>query len=278
MAVECMLLLSPTLSDAAVFAGSSEIAAALGVANAQTIQPKKVWRTNSTTGQYLTVDYGSTVAANALAIVGHNLSSAATLRVRAAASAAAVTASPLLDTTALSAWPASGKPSIASWSNFTALLKWTNTTAYRYWRVDIADASPLASYFDFGRIVLAPYWQPSINFDLGGTPFAFAPVDIQTVTPYGYTFTDRRSDSAPRLFEIAVYALSQREAFDGIYEIQRLRGVWGDVICALDPGADTDFHRFVMQGCFTAGAAYSLPPLFDGGNMFGAGIKLREFL
>ena len=225
------------------------------------------------------MDFGSAVAANALAIAGHNFSGAATLRVRAAASAAAVTAAPLLDTTALSAWPASGKPSIASWSNWTSLLKWTNTTAYRYWRVDFADSAPLASYFDFGRIVLGPYWQPSLNFDIGGTPFAFSPLDIQTVTPYGYTFTDRRGDSAPRLFEIALYSLTQREAFDGIYEIQRLRGLWGDLICALDPGADTDFHRFIMQGCFTAGAAYPLPPAFDAsGNMFGAGIKLREFL
>lgn len=278
MASERMLLLSPSLSDAASFAASSELST-LGVINAQNIQPKKVWRTNSTTGQFLTVDFGSAVPANALAIVGHNLSGNATLRVRAAASAAAVTAAPPIDTAAQSAWPSTGKPTIGNWPNLTSLLKWTNGTAYRYWRVDFADPSPLATYLDFGRIVLGAYWQPSINFDLGGTPLGFAPTDIQTATPYGYTFPDRRAESAPRLFELQCYAVNQREALDGIYEIQRLRGLWGDVICCLDPGATTDFHRYVMQGCFTAGGSYPLPPAFDSdGNMFGVGIKLREFL
>lgn len=35
----------------------------------------------------------------------------------------------------------------------------------------------------------------------------------------------------------------------------------------------------VFQPLFTAGGAYTLPPVFDdAGSMFGAAIKLREFI
>ena len=69
------------------------------------------------------------------------------------------------------------------------------------------------------------------------------------------------------------------DALRGIGEIQRQRGLWGDVICCLGPGETSDLHTMTMQGCFTTGGSYTLPPVFDAeGNMWGAAIRLREFI
>lgn len=275
---EALILMSPAASDSATVAASSE-ASGLPATNLQTVQPRKKWRSTGTSAEYLLVTFAAGVACDCLALVGHNLGASATVRIRGANSGAAVTAAPVYDSGVVSAWPTSGKPSVTSWSQHTLLKKWSNSTALTNWRIDLADSAPVTTYLEAGRLALGDCWQPSIGFDVGGTPLGFEAADVQTRSAYGGLFTERRSASPPRTFDLAIYALSKREAFDGIYEIQRLRGLWGDVICCLDPSETADLHRFTMQGAFTAGGAYTLPPSFDdAGNMFGAGIKLREFI
>jgi len=274
---ERFLILSPRESDAATLVASSQ-ETALPVANLQNMQPAKVWRATSATPQSITLDFGYPVAANALALVGHNLTDAGMLRVRGATTQAAVTASPAVDASG-SAWPVTGKPVAQNWPHHTSLLRWSNDLPYQYWQVDIADGGSVLTYIEVGRLMLGRAFQPTVNFDFGGQPLSFETADIQTRTPYGRTFTDRRTISPPRNFEVTVYAMTKREAFDGLAELQRLRGTWGDVVCALDPGDSTDFHRFTMQGVFGVGGAYTLPIAFDSdGNMFGAGIRLREVI
>jgi hypothetical protein len=276
--MERFLLLSPRDSDAATLSASSAVAS-LPVTNLQTIQPAQVWRSADNAPQTIDVAFPSAVAANALALVATNVSGAALVRIRAAVLLSDVEASPALDTGWQPLFPPTGRPIEPDWPSTIGLRRWTNDTAYRFWRVEIADGLGAVSYIEAGRLVLGRAWQPTQNLDLGGTPFGFAPADVQLASTFGRTFTNRRSISPPRLFEISVFALNKREAFDGIFELQRLRGLWGDVVCALDPGEGADFHRFTMQGVFTAGGAYTLPPAFDdAGSMFGAAIKLREFI
>jgi hypothetical protein len=148
-----------------------------------------------------------------------------------------------------------------------------------FWRVEIIDPAAGQTYLEAGRLVLGRAWQPSTNFDIGGTPLAFDPTDVVAQTPSGHTFTDRRAGSPPRLFNIIITAANRREVMDGIAEIQRLRGTWGDVICCLDPGETTDFHLLSMQGRLTQGGQFPSPALFDAsGYTWGASILLREFL
>lgn len=276
--VSAFLLLTPRESDAATIAASSEVAG-LTAANLQTRDPAEKWRTDGATEASLAIALAAPVAADSVALVAHNLSDTGVIRVRGAVLEADVTSDPDVDTGWQSAWPTTGKPTVPDWPNFISLARWTAPGSFQYWQVDIADPSAALTYLEAGRLMLGQAWQPSINFDLGGTPLGFDPTDVQAKTPYGRTFTDRRTASPARLFEIALYALTKREAFDGIYEIQRLAGLAGDVVCALDPGASTDFHRFVMQGVFLQGGAYTLPPAFDAdGNMFGAGARLRELI
>lgn len=272
-----LTFLSPTLSDAATLAASSQVST-LPVANLQNMQPKKKWRSSGTT-EYITLDFGAAGAAlNSLALIGHNLTSAATLRVRGKATSD-VTVSPTVDTTALSAWPATGKPSDSYWNHFLSWLEWSNTTALRYWRLDIADAGNAAGYLQAGRLMAGIYWRPSINFDNDGVPFAFDQKDVQVFTDYGQSFTDMRARSAPRIGQLKHTSLDRREVFDGIADMQRLRGLWGDVVCLLDAAETTDFHRYSMQCLFTTPQSHSLAPYYTAnGQMWTALYNLREVI
>lgn len=274
---ERLLLLSPRDSDAATLTASAELSA-LPVGNLQSMQPQKVWRALATSA-YVTVAFASPVNVNALALVGHNLSEAAVIRLRAAVALENLTTAPDIDTGWRSAWPTSGKPLAPSWPVRLSLLKWSTGAAVLYARVDIADPSAAQTYIEAGRLVIGQAWQPATNFDLEGTPLAFDARDVRVTTPYGYTFTDRRAASAARRFALKITAANQREVLDGIAELQRLRGLWGDVICALDPAATTDFHRYAMQGVFENAAAFPVVPLFDAnGVQYGATVPLIELL
>lgn len=275
---QAFLLLSPRDSDLATMTASTEVVGA-EVRKLQTRQPSEVWRSTSAVPQYIDVMFPYPVAANAMALVASNAGPLGMVRVHAATAYALLDVAPGVDTGLRSLWPGGIKPNVPDWPVHTCLLQWTNENPYQFWRVTILDGGSVLTYHEAGRLVLGRAFQPSINFDYGGTPLGYASVDVQAQTPYGRTFTDRRTASAPRVFELSVYSLNKREAFDGLGEIQRTRGLWGDVICALDPGERTDFHRFTMQGVFTSAAAYTLPPVFDrDGHMFGAGIKLRELI
>lgn len=272
-----VLLLSPRDSDLATMVANTQVGT-LPVANLQTAQPQKKWRSTTTT-EFITVTFAGPIAANMMALVAHNLSAIAVVRVRGAIVQANLTGAPDLDTGWQSPWPVTGKPIMAAWPNYLSALRWTNTAALQYWRVDIADPAAGQTYIEAGRLVLGVAWQPSTNFDLSGTPLAFDARDVQFTTPYGFTFLDQRAASAPRKFAVVISATNRREVMDGISEIQRLRGLWGDVICCLDPAETTDFHRFSLQGVFTAAPAFGIQPFYDvNGGMWGATLPLLELL
>ena len=273
-----VIILSPKASDAATLAASSAVAT-LPVSNLQNMQPKRKHRFTGCTSEYVEFDFGAGgCAANGFAYIGHNGTSALTVRVRGKATYP-VTSSPTVDTTAVSAWPVTGKPTDAGFPHFLSWVSWVNSTALRYWRVDFADAANPAGYLEGGRAMLGAYWQPTITIDLGGVPLGFDQRDVQTFTEYGETFTDARNVSAPRLFQVQISAADRNEVLSGISEIRRLRGMWGDVACLLDPAATTHFHRHSMQGIFTAQQRHNMTQLFtSNGEMWSVDLPLREVI
>ena len=273
-ASERLLLLSPQDSDQATISASS-VVATLPAPNLQNVQPTRKWRSAGGVAS-LTIT-GLDVAANTLALVGVNFTSSCWMRLRGAATLDGITDAPAIDTLLRSPWPGGVKPSARNWPQHTVLLRWDNESVLDFWKIDIVDSG--VEYLEAGRLMMGRAWQPSDNWDLGGEPIAFDPRDVAAETDRGHTFTDRKTLSAPRQFELRITAGNRREVLDGLAEMQRLRGTWGDVLCCLDPGETTDAHLFTMQGRFLSGPRYAMPPLFDsGGNMIGAGILLREFL
>jgi hypothetical protein len=268
-------LLSGVLSDQAVLTPSGAVSG-LPVINLQDREPANKWKVEASYA-YIDIVFPFPVPVNTIALVGGLLSSMGILRVSSSLTALGLVNSRIFDTGWRSAWWLGGKPAVSRWGQYLNWLQFENNTESPYWRLEISD--PGQTSLQFGRLMAGVRWQPSNNFDLGGNILGFAPTDIQIHTPYGRTFTNQRSLTPPRIFELTASSLNRRQAFDGIYEMQRLAGMHGDVVCVIDPSATTDFHRLSMQGHFTAGGAYSAPPVIDkDGFRYGAAIKLREFL
>jgi len=257
-----ILFLSPRLSDAATLTASSEVTS-LPATFVQNQEPSKKWRTTGCTGESLILDFGvGGTVIDAVAVVGHNLTSDATIRLRIANTVGNLTAAPAEDSTALSAWPSSGKHADEDWAHELSLIQIVNATARRYAQIDFADAANPAGYLEFGRIAVGRPWQPTANLDLDPA-IGFVPIDVQEPNSYGQTFTDPRP-YAQRQFDLSFSSIDQDDVHDYAMELSRLRGQAGDIIVSIDPEATTRFHRWSMQALFAGRASYKAQPLWDG--------------
>lgn len=258
------LFLSSRHADGATVVGSSELSA-LPAANVQKLRPDKVWRATGCTAEYLTIDFGSAVAADALALVAHNLTESATLRMRGASTAANVTAAPAVDTTAVSAWPASGKPTDPDWPYYFSLLTWSNAVAYRYWRLDIADSTNPAGYVQAGRLFAGPNFVPATNVDIN-VGIGLSSPGLVARSSFGKVFADDRGAPA-RAFVLPMSSITETELTDSIFELQRYCGLARDFAFCLDPSATTRFHKYSSQVMFASLNVAQAQPLWDSGNV-----------
>jgi len=114
--------------------------------NVQDTQLIMTWRTNSLTGQYLKIDAGEgkTITATCAAIVAHNLTSSATIKIQA---------------NATDSW--GGTPSVDESFSYDAaiMVRFFTSAAYRFWRFYFDDATNPDAYIEIGRLVLCVYYQ-----------------------------------------------------------------------------------------------------------------------
>lgn len=265
-------ILSPREFDAATLAATSQVDS-LPVVNIQNQRPTKVYRT-TTTETYITVTFASDIAANMLA-VRHKMGPEAVGRVWLADTVENTVVAPQHDTGWQSLYPPSGKPNMPDMASFYSALTWSNDNLWPCARIGLADPSS-SGHFDICRVTLGRGWRPDHNYDFDGIPLGRIPKDVQTETDYGQVFTDRRG--SPRHFRLSLSAASEDEIYDGLDEIQRLRGLWGDVWVFLDLGADQRFQKMSMQGLFTLPSEFQVRSAFggDGRATFTTNIAVRE--
>lgn len=254
------LFLSSRWIDAASVAASSE-EGLLTADHVQTTRPDQVWRATGATAEYLTWDFGEDVIVEALALVAHNLSASATLRLRLGTSEANVTAAPGFDSGVVSAWPTSGKPDDLDWQAYFSLVLADNSTGYRYGRVDIADPSNADGYVQAGRLFVGPAFVPAINVDLNPSLGLVSPDEVGR-TAFGHAFGDNRGPAA-RLMQLPMSALDEDEMGNEMFELQRYCGLSKDFALCLDPAATTRFHRYSMQARFSSLNSFTAQPAWN---------------
>jgi len=272
---ERVWFLSPASSDAATLASTTAVGS-LPITNLQDQAPSKRWRSSASVVEAITIDFGYPIAANALALVAHNLSSQGVLRVRGAVTSGAITSAPIVETNWVSAWPLGVKPAEPDWLNYVSLIRFTNDEPMRYWRLDIVDPASTQTYVEAGRLALGRAWQPTygLSFD---TTMTYRSSDLQINSPWNTIYTDARFPA--RVFDMRFEAHEQRDAFDGAMELQRRRGMAKDVIVSLDPAETTDFHRYTMQGVMTNISAVTRQPLWsNNGPLYQFSIQLQEII
>lgn len=269
-----LFLSSRWINDAVVTASS--VQGSLSADYVQVMDPAQVWRATGCAAEYLDFAFDGAVAANALVIVGHNLSALATLRLRLAATAADVTAAPAVDTTALSAWPSSGKHGALDWPYEFSLLTWSNSTAYGFGRLDIEDPTNPDGFVQAGRLFCGPGFVPSANVD--NTPrLGLISPDEAARTPFGRSIGDSRGPAA-RAMEVTFSHLDEDEMGDELLELQRYCGLARDFAFCLDPEAMTRFHRYSGQFRIAALNAVQAIPFWNADNnqVWQATIPLEE--
>jgi hypothetical protein len=257
----CLFLSSRTIDRAAVVAGTE--VSGLPASYLADIQPAKKWRTTGKTGQYLNITLEAAEACDTAAFIAPNFRASTVVRIYAAETADALMSGPALDTGWQSPWPGGEKPTVLDWPVFTSLLRWTNTDAYKHWRVEFADPGGLLGYFDLGRVLLGQAFQPRFNVDVNPALGLQSP-DAQARTPFARTYTDPRGPASRRL-TLPFSGVRHDDLVGALFELQRYCGLARDFVFALDPGAlRKDSHLYTLQALFADQAQFEAQPWWDG--------------
>jgi len=199
-----------------------------------------------------TLDLGRSASMSVVAVVRHNLSTAAVWRLRVASDAAFTSpvydsaldlppgASPVLPL----AWPTIYPIDTLEWEddNF-----WTGTvseeerrvypsillivlprlTAGRYVRIEIEDEANPDGYVELGRLFVGRAWRPQYNASTGASIGWETDTAVQRALS-GTPYFDRKAGRRVTRFELNV--LSRDEAMAGVFELQRRAGLDGEIL------------------------------------------------
>lgn len=216
------------LADAGTVSGGGGVST-LPVQNVQDPQPRKVYRTLSTSA-YVIADLGSAQAADLLALAGTNLTTAATgARVRASNLDPTVTSSLVYDSSADGAVVSIG-PDPRYLGDLFVLFGSQQTA--RYWRIDVSDAT--LSAIDIGRLWVGPKFVPSRNVSYG-YGFGWGSTGVQQRSVYGQLHVKRGAQF--RVARLALEMLTEAEMAASLAELQRIAGAAGDVLFVENPVA-----------------------------------------
>lgn len=263
-----LVIATPELVDAATLAAGSE-AAGMGVANLQSDQPSERWRSGSLSASpapsvYIEADLGGPQAIDTVILHGHNLTSAATWRIRGATSQANLTAAPGYDSrpagspaTDISAWPASGRPTTSGakgWPGPLFSLLWlgdggAGAQNFRWWRVDLEDAANPDDYIQAGRLIVDGAWQPSRDMHFDAAAFIVDPSPREE-TVGGQIHAVARPRR--RSWAFSLFALGEDELYADGFDLAMRRGQATPLFLIRDPQATTHLHRQALYGLVTS--------------------------
>ena len=107
-----------------------------------------------------------------------------------------------------------------------ARIKPAAVQTYRYWRSDMADESNPAGYLQLGRVFLGTGWTPTYNM-VYGAGIGYDPRSSSVETDSGAEYSVVRPN--PRTASVALEYMTEAEAMDGIFEMQRQLGTTDEV-------------------------------------------------
>lgn len=265
--------------------------AALPATNVQNRRISKVARSSNalTTSTLLNIDQGasSPVAIGCLALVVHNMSVSATVRIRG--DDAADFATPVYDSGWLNVWPAGIIPQdLLEWEDDNFWLGTISQNAIagyrapythypataqplRYWRIEISDTSNTDGWVQVGRVFLGKVWAPAYNMAYGMT-FGYTDATALETSLTGEEFFDVRTRFRTHKFDLSF--LSKEEAWSYILNMQQQLGVSGELLISGDRSDTTNTPRM----CFLGRMATITPIVTQYHNVWNTSFEIREIL
>ena len=229
------------LIDGATLSGGSWFAA-LPLTNLQDRRLGVLARSTDATTASTKFDtnLGSAQSIRIIALVNHNLSNAATFRVKGSSSSSFATT--VYDSGALDVWPAAYLATVTDNGTgiWTRALCLPSATSAQYWRVEITDTANTAGYVQFGRLFIGPAWQPEINIAYNGGITVEDTSVIQTAIG-GADYFDERP--RVRILRFSTNYMTEADAMNYAYEIQNRMGVTSEVFVVWNPDDTTHAPR-----------------------------------
>ena len=118
----------------------------------------------------------------------------------------------------------------------------------RHLRLELDDPAHPDGFLQAGRLVVGPAWQPRINLQYGWTIEQID--DSRTVRSRGgQSYVDVQPKY--RRLRFSFDYLQRDEVFGHAYEMERLKGVGGDLMVMVDPDDPQHRHRHTVYGALT---------------------------
>jgi hypothetical protein len=212
-----MLIAWDNKADAAAITAGSEVTT-LPASNVQQRHLSRKWYTApAVNSSFIVLDLGASLSCQLLAVLGTNLTSAATVRVRGSVTDPTATGSLAVDTGVVSAGVKDGYGAI--YKDLVAAV------ASRYWRIDIADAS--LTQLKVGGVFLGPRWAPSVNQEYGWSVRVADP-SLVDESYGGQEYDDVRPQR--RVLTFGLNYLDEAEMYGNAFALAVAKGVRGDVL------------------------------------------------
>ncbi len=110
----------------------------------------------------------------------------------------------------------------------------------RHWRVEIADDANPDGYFEAGRLILSPGWQPLMNYSIGWTIGVVDPSSgLESIG--GAEHFELRPTF--RRVRIALEHLTEQEGWERAFDLTQVLGRVGEVFVVLDPDDARNLQR-----------------------------------
>ena len=206
-------------------------------------------RTTSTAGQTVNYTWTTDQIVNMVAVCRHNLSDAATIRVRTYSDTGMT--SLIDDNTPLDAFngtllPAPFSMTDARFRNLkNSIYYLTRRTNVRAIKLDFADASNPDGYMEFARVLAGDYFQPAIGPEYGATMTQMT-ATTQSRMEGGDLRSDKRADW--REAAVSLHAIKDSDDYDDwaalIQGLGMDRSTWIDLY---EGAADTGTARALMN-------------------------------
>lgn len=246
------------IEDATLTASSQ----AITKENLKKYKLSKVWRTTDLTSEYISADLTQAVGINFIALWGHNLTTAATIRVRIGNDATFVTN--LYDTTSY-AWEAvtgfdeggfdeggfDGVPILSDYNGYPYYTIIRLSTSYnaRYIRLDITDAANPDGYFQAGYLACGYMFETEYDISIPSELPSWVDPSIQFETESSDLWVCKK----PK-YRVANYSfefLSKAEALITFDDLSRIVGGSRPIILLYFSDDITYQYRYAMYGLIT---------------------------
>jgi len=246
---------------------SGDFTASLPVGNLQLEGRARVARTTNATGtKTINGNFAGSTLCSALVLYGHNLTGAATWRLRLYAGANQ-TGTVVYDSTTLTPLTSIGWGSfawgVAPWGNGVFndwqqpfyTLWFTGVFALSF-RLELADPLNPAGYLQASRLIIGRYLTPAFNAEYG-LALAWDTNSEQRRTLGGSVRTDRRASFRRLSFDLGLLDISERALW---LDLARVNGLHREIFVSVYPEAGADLERdHSMLGKFSQAAPNTLP-------------------